>query len=151
MEQFFDEMDEMVGNIEARLRGLGVTSTIDTNGYWFRFSHNGLRVKFCAQHNYNGSGRFVGEMYSEGLSEEEELAMKTAFAHESLVVIPEPEKWAHDVRLYNRRGISIAGYLDNIITELFELVNMPLEDYISQRLNDSQQIYKAIGKTINPK
>jgi len=142
-------LDGQARNIEARLREHGVASPIETNGYWFRFSHNGLCIKFCAQHNYNGSGRFVGEMYRTGLSEDEVLAMKSSFANESSVVIPEPGKWEQDVRKYNHRIISIPGFLDNIIPELFELVNLPLEDYIAQRLSDSQQIYKAIGKPIN--
>lgn len=136
-------------NIKKCLREQGIATEIKTNGYWYRFNHKDLHVEFCAQSNYHGSGRFVGEMYKENLSSEEVEAMKQAFVEESLVRIPNPEEWAQGVRTYDHRRIHIGGYLDNLIPELMQLMNTTSEDYISQRLQYSAEFEKALQQALS--
>jgi hypothetical protein len=131
-------------NIEKALRDQGVNSKIFTNGYLYNFNYKGLKVKFCVQFGFNGNGKFVGHMYDEKLLPKEVIEMEREFKEEGLTNPLYYEKLKENVRKYNYKDISITGYLDNLIPELFELINMNTEDYLSQKLNDEKRFDEVI-------
>ena len=122
-------------DIEKCLKEQGINSLVETNGYRYEFNHNGLKVEFCAQSGHNANGRFVGQIYNENVLPKEISQMERELRKEKL-----DEEWIEGVRKYNYRRISINGYLDNIIPELIQLINMPIEEYISLKNKEKEQI-----------
>lgn len=133
-----------MNNIEKCLRDHGVNSKVFTNGYLYNFNYNGFKVNFRIQFGFNGNGSFVGQMHNEKLLPKEVIEMEREFKEEGLITPLRSSRWEESVRRYNHRDISITGYLDNLVPELFELINMKTEEYISKRLNDTKIFDKVV-------